>query len=219
MLGHTNIMEKLGKFTVNHGLLISDPSYKHTDKYSQFQIYYPKEQVMTGEWNAMIEHDEDGCIKKLCAYIFKSTKCECIQDKLAVDSGQMGIFDVEYFRDDTLVSKDVKFKKPGDKWYTMCCDTTTTNLGASTIPFGVVSNSGYGDGVYDCFVMKKDNLVCGVEIVFIPDDDNSNEEYNSDDSYDDYVIEEIICNPTGMLMATVVIVGGIILHGLYNYLV
>jgi hypothetical protein len=96
--------------------------------------------------------------------------------EVGVDSGQAGIYDEDYYRQ--YHSED----DCNDDWYGDICDLTT--------PFGtkdgkcVVSSSGYGDGGYDCYLLKdKNNEVVGFQIVFIEDEDE-------EDEYDDYYDEE-----------------------------
>ena len=74
------------------------------------------------------------------------------------------------------------FRSANNEWYLDVCDLTN--------PFGtkddkcVVSSSGYGDGGYDCFLLRdKNNEVVGFQIVFIEDDEE-------DEDYDEYEDEE-----------------------------
>jgi hypothetical protein len=95
---------------------------------------------------------------------------------VGVDSGQAGIYDEDYYNQ----------YHTGDDcdrdWYREVCDLTN--------PFGtkdgkcVVSSSGFGDGGYDCYLLRdKNNEVVGFQIVFIQDDEE-------DEDYDEYEDEE-----------------------------
>lgn len=78
-----------------------------------------------------------------------------------------------------------KPKKDGDRWYDVNCantlgvynqpgkyhkDDINERLGG-VIPFGVVSQSGYGDGGYPCHVAKENGKIVGIKITFIDDFD------------------------------------------------
>jgi hypothetical protein len=41
---------------------------------------------------------------------------------------------------------------------------------AGIVPFGCVSRSGYGDGCYECFVVKKKNKIVAIKVIFIDED-------------------------------------------------
>ena len=87
--------------------------------------------------------------------------------EVGVDSGQAGIFDEKFYRDDTL-EKQYAYKgsplvtpdEEGDNWYNICCDVTldgdNSACGSGVIPYGCVSSSGYGDGGYPCYTQKDD---------------------------------------------------------------
>lgn len=105
---------------------------------------------------------------------------------IGVDSGQAGIYDLSHYRSDT--NDDGRphmkicgpYKKDGDLWYDMNCSITLDeNLGAGIIPNGVVSSSGYGDGLYKVYVTDDGYIVDAVKIIFIGDD-------NSDESDSDF---------------------------------
>jgi len=101
---------------------------------------------------------------------------------VCVDSGQAGIYDAKYFKDDNIVgdyklAKFIPINDPGDKWYSMNCKITMNYKWhcVDTVPYGVVSSSGYGDGMYDLFVASKNDKIVAVKIVFI--DDKQREKY------------------------------------------
>lgn len=90
--------------------------------------------------------------------------------EVGVDSGQCGIYDEDYYN---------QYHTGDDcnrEWYKDICDLTT--------PFGtkdgkcVVSSSGFGDGGYNCYLLKdKNNEVVGFQIVFIEDDCDEEDDY------------------------------------------
>lgn len=194
-------MQKVGSFTVENGLIISDPSYnfnpnKINNDSFKIQEYFPKEQVKQGEWDSYVEYDEESgrvamlrafhssLIKEILAGDWKP--CEGF---IGVDSGQAGIYDSKYFKQDSVVGDYPLAKyimdldKKGEKWYAMCCqqtyDESNFSKRAGIIPYGVVSGSGYGDGAYDYGVCKKNGLICGIEILYLfkynNGEDNNNE--------------------------------------------
>jgi hypothetical protein len=92
-----------------------------------------------------------------------------------VDSGQAGIFDRAHFRDQTVVPAGMTWKHgpwdETDRWYSMCCDTTTSST-AGTIPFGVVSSSGMGDGGYRVLAADSADGVVALRLVFLEQERN-----------------------------------------------
>lgn len=100
-------------------------------------------------------------------------------------------------KDRIIVSKSESFlskkrmEQDNEKWYSMCCGKT---LGVLTepgeyekddmmiksyqggiVPYGCVSRSGYGDGGYPVYVMKVNDEVVGIKVVFISDEESETE--------------------------------------------
>lgn len=179
-------MNKLGKFEIRSGkVLVSDPCYD-LDTYGEI------DNVRKGEWVAEVSLKE--CfgmrVSRLYAHhvsfpcdnpFYEEWKEEPIT--VGVDSGQAGIFDVDYFKNQD-VAKDYEYLNPDeiinkgeDDWYSMCCDQTLhTECDAGVIPFGVVSSSGCGDGSYSCFSIKKNGEVVAIMIDFGLENDESDED-------------------------------------------
>ena len=72
-----------------------------------------------------------------------------------VDSGQAGFFDLDFYQDDDAVDRssiahDFSGWDRVTDFYKTCCDLTQSDQKAGTIPYGVVSSSGYGNGLYGC---------------------------------------------------------------------
>lgn len=99
--------------------------------------------------------------------------------EVGVDSGQAGIYDEDYYNQ--CHSKDDYDRN----WYKEICALTLSKEGFGTKDEKcVVSRSGYGDGCYDCYLLKdKNNEVVGFQIVFIEDEED-------EDDYDDYEEDE-----------------------------
>lgn len=172
-------MQLLGEFTVENGLLISDPCYKFDDKHEKVQKNIVSEKILKGQW---------------CLYGYQDRRelicCEKSQNpfsanwiygssNIAVDSGQAGVFDDEYYRIDDVVGDNklmagIDIDESGDKWYAMCCHVTTTSntYGAGVIPYGCVSGTAFGDGIYDYYYLENNKKkVCGIKIVFADEDE------------------------------------------------
>jgi hypothetical protein len=101
-----------------------------------------------------------------------------------VDSGQLGFFDENFYRNDELAKDLLKSdfgpdydEKNGDSWYRSCCYMTTDTLWGVVGDYGVVSSSGYGDGYYEIYSMKDDFDDCVLlYAVFIRDENEEIEE-------------------------------------------
>ncbi len=139
--------------------------------------------VKEGTYNVDVEISDEGMwgkrVKSLTAIHLEYDGHTIIQKapfEVGVDSGQAGIYDEDYYNQ-YHTEQDVN-----DDWYEEICDLTN--------PFGtkdgkcVVSSSGYGDGGYDCYLLRdKNNEAVGFQIVFIEGEDE-------EDGYDDYYDEE-----------------------------
>lgn len=112
---------------------------------------------------------------------------------IGVDSGQAGIFDAASYRDDAAVVRMVlphsEFvlpgdKQPGDEWYTaMCKYTLNTEENWGAYERGVVSCSGYGDGIYPLFAAEnEEGKIVAMQVIFIDQDEEEDEE---EDDWDD----------------------------------
>lgn len=158
---------KLGNFEIESGKVrVSDPCYD-IDTWCATTL----ENVKKGKWLAQAEMIDEGLWGKRVSILrcfhesltngmINEIEREIISEKIGVDSGQAGIFDIEHFKKD---SDTVGFKKQykeesirkDEPWYSMCCDVTLSR-NAGVVPFGVVSSSGFGDGSYVCEVGRKD---------------------------------------------------------------
>jgi hypothetical protein len=97
---------------------------------------------------------------------------EQINADIGVDSGQAGVFDSKFFKDDkSIEGVERTGREPicvDEPWYSMCCDRTLGDEQWGTIPYGAVSSSGYGDGSYTAYkAYNKEGQVVGIRIVFI----------------------------------------------------
>ena len=74
---------------------------------------------------------------------------------VVVDSGQAGFFGVSTYQDDSVVDKDFEFVETAGwdeeeygRWYLMCAEATLSKARAGIVPYGVVGETGFGDGSY-----------------------------------------------------------------------
>lgn len=110
-----------------------------------------------------------------------------------VDSGQLGFFDHEHYRNDESAKDLPKFDfggdfdvQDGDIWYRAVCDLTLGGEQWGALPFGVVSSSGFGDGSYPVFAVTNEyDEYIGFMAIFIAEDEDDEEEYEDDEEYED----------------------------------
>lgn len=144
--------------------------------------------VKKGEWmfDAYNENMGDwGCRNKNlvikhfdCPYI----ACEELVGLIGVDSGQAGFFDYEYYKKyhkNFYVDED----EEDNNWYERVCEITLNDPNYGMIDnMGCVSESGYGDGMYEVYAGRDENgEIVEVMIVFISEE----EEYEDEDNYED----------------------------------
>ena len=97
---------------------------------------------------------------------------------MAVDSGQLGFFDYEFFK----AHESEREYGSGD-FYSRCCDATLSDKQYGIIDEqGVVSSSGYGDGSYPLYYVTDDfNRVVGVCVDYMSEEEYDEEEYEYED--------------------------------------
>lgn len=128
--------------------------------------------------------------KELSLHSLSQLRWEKADFCIGVDSGQAGIFDQSAFKNDAIIGDQPNFSlshatDPIGRWYAKCCDITLSEVQAGVLPGGTVAVSGHGDGIYDCFVVRKEDEVVGVKIVFIEDDEEEYEENLFEEDDDD----------------------------------
>ena len=182
-------------------MVLSDPCYEHPKNGGTWCQGIAN--VVNGIWEADIEKI-DGRISKLYAYNLNAAIDDpTIKSRIekfggtplpitgGVDSGQFGFFDYNMYRNDESAKDLTKADfgddfdiNEGDSWYRACCELTLSDEAWGTIPFGVVSRTGYGDGSYQVTGIKNSNSeYVALSIIFI--------EENEDDDYDNEEDEEI----------------------------
>lgn len=163
--------KSIGAFEVSSGtVIVSDPCYKLPVKSYQGEL----ENVKKGTWNASVTINEGRCGELIATHSEspkRLVRWKRAPFEVGVDSGQAGIFDKSVYDNEETVTEEPKFtfSRPDYKWYCMCCDRTLyTDIRAGVVPGGAVSQSGYGDGGYDCYTIKdRDGEIIAIKIVFI----------------------------------------------------
>ena len=171
----------LGTFEIKSGVIrLSDPCYDK-DTWCSGTVKGEK-----GTWKATIKKsDTDDRCCELTAISSTGDFPEPqdivwhpVNASLAVDSGQFGFFDDAHYDSEYTLSEgeaDKKYKgfenSDMSEFYKLCCGLTIGPTLAGTLSTGVVSSSGYGDGIYPCFVVKnKNDNVVAIKAVFIRGD-------------------------------------------------
>jgi len=168
----------LGDFHIESGeVFVSDPCYDLETECAKII-----DNVKNGEWIAEIETkkvwgERVSILRCWHKSVFprRAVEWEVISTDIGVDSGQAGVFDIEHFKKDSdaegLVRESKEIICKDEPWYSMCCDRTLNEIGAGVIPFGVVSSSGLGDGQYTCEVAKQDDVVVGIQVNFLEEEE------------------------------------------------
>ncbi|KAH0792398.1 DUF4241 domain-containing protein [Histomonas meleagridis] len=178
----------IGEFEILSGNIIAtDPCFSLKDILKQefFSGNYMIQNAKKGKWLAYVVYKPYsgwGTIcHQLCA-IHSSVKDEMASLKwtlkhgLDVESGQAGIFDIQYYEKNEIAAKIEEPLCPDRPWYSVCCDLTlNTPYGAGVLLGGCVSSSGMGDGGYNCYVSTEKGEIQGVDIVFISEEEDDDE--------------------------------------------
>ena len=164
--------KQIGKIALKDKVYISDPCYQIM---TWCQAYLSD--VLPGEYACFIKMFEERVAELLVVHkdflgIHHNEAEEvpfCIDYvfSLGVDSGQMGIFDADYYEEN----------QPNDdfnntsSWYRRVCDTTCEQDAGVLDNLGVVSSSGYGDGSYPLYISEEDDKIVAMKVVFIDEED------------------------------------------------
>lgn len=166
----------VGSFNVESGkLAVSDPCYDPpTEESGLSTVVHAKK----GLWKAeVVTQDEFDWGTRVAELRVLHASVEALpvywerEDvTLGVDSGQMAFVDLPKFEGDT---RDFPpgGKMIGGEWYFNVCDSH--DEGGGILDGGVVSSTGFGDGVYRLFVHRDDDgLVVAARIIFIEHNDS-----------------------------------------------
>lgn len=166
-------MKVLGTFEITSGkLVLSDPCFDYYPEgpNDDMNIY----DVPNGKWLVYIINMKHPQVRnKIRNILIHHTsltvldlKWEKIDTTIGVDSGLVGFFDLSHYQNNETISEDVK--KQGKTWYDINCEPCKI---AQTIPFGVVSNSDYGNPIYNVYGAYKDNQLVGLKIKYTEGDE------------------------------------------------
>lgn len=163
----TNVTTReTGKFKLNGKAVISDPCYS-LDSGNVIKNVWPgiyhafQRECTAGVWGRRVSrliavHENflgavryDASDKDDLETFFSGVTCEEGEDA-GVDSGQMGIYDYDYFRQN---ESQRDYHNPSD-WYRRVCDTTTGATGGVIDSRCAVSSSGCGDGCYRTLIFR-----------------------------------------------------------------
>jgi hypothetical protein len=169
--------------TINLGseVMVSDPCYS-VPTWCQHKL----KDVLPGEYQTTaFKSDNTGGWGMRCAALV-AVHNDYLEDDLSwrtvttamigVDSGQCGIFDMESYRNDSIVDEittpDVDFflgygDSEGDKWYEKMCKFTLCDDQWGSYNTGVVSSSGCGDGSYRLLVAKHKGKIVGIALDYL----------------------------------------------------
>jgi hypothetical protein len=165
----------IGEFNVKNSLIVTDPCYKYDDN----QIL---RNVKSGEWVASVKVTDEGSWGNRIAELRVCHNGESFSDyefdreynfEVSVDSGQAGFFDCLYYPMGESTGEYGEL----DTFYGKVCEMTISPKSAGVLSFGAVSSSGYGDGGYNLYTVKRNGVVLAAKIVFIPDEDEDEDDY------------------------------------------
>ena len=155
-------MIKLGSFKVGENkIVVADPSYDYGDRETVLL-----KKVLSGKYFANVTTADNLITSlKICHSDYKNSDLKFERyGFIAVDSGQAGFFDKNYF----VKNQGGEF---GDlnSLYGLACSITMSPKQAGVIhKKGVVASSGFGDGSYLLFVAKNSaNKIVSAYIEFI----------------------------------------------------
>lgn len=211
-----NNQVKLEPFYIKSGkMIISDPCYDPPEIKEGMDSCNAILPVKIGKWiptvfitenwgtrisKIVVKHEDTPPYEDFHQYLNKDNENND-ENTLGVDSGQLGFFDQLHFKDDSIATPELLNQAwqdygddiicPETPWYSLNCAYTINNdTGAGTIPFGVVTSSGFGDGSYKLYAIldPETNTYTAFEVTFI--EDNQRNYDTNEDEEDDYYEEE-----------------------------
>lgn len=182
-------LEFLGTFEVETDeLIISDPCYDQGT-----WCMGALSPVKTGTWLALVQRgDYVGWGERICKLVAvhqdhpigDAPEFRMSPIDVGVDSGQAGIFDERYYKNDEAIDDEDKGDYPWDcdgEFYSACGSHTLSKKGAGCLKHGAVASSGVGDGSYNCYAAAVDGLIVGVALDFLVGPEHAGEWEDEDD--------------------------------------
>ena len=163
-------------------IIVTDPSYQrcYTERNAAEWTIASAYPGALGLWESAIQIGKDKAANRVCMLISWHSKAGCLHDiihrddwlpeidQVGVDTGMLGIFDYKQYP----VDPDEKDGE-GD-FFGHVCNIMWSDQKASTIsvdgdPIGVVTSSGWGDGIYTVRSLWNRDWRVGLAITFISD--------------------------------------------------
>lgn len=160
-----SIIKNIGTITLGQQTHVTDPCLEPGSFYGAIVHTAP------GQWNCRVRERSYGSWGRRVSVLearlkgFRGAINEDFKGALAVDSGQIGVFDEPYY---TAHQGDDDWDDP-TSWYRRVSDMTASDARCGTIDGScAVSESGIGDGYYFLQVARNaEGLVVGMRIRFI----------------------------------------------------
>lgn len=166
----------IGRFEqISDKMIVSDPSYEYVPEEHEpnsclMKLNIVVDNVLSGQWVMilLIKKDiKDSNAELLCIHNSVTDSHSSILQipwrkigGIGVDTGQAGIYDLRNYHNNLRYDNE---------WYEMNSNLTNKPTDYSgVIPYGAVSSSGFGDGMYPVYVATNENSkIVAVKIVFI----------------------------------------------------
>lgn len=166
----------IGTINLSRNVCVTDPCYNR-DVWCMTQL----DNVKPGLWDVYTATDEIDCWGER-TYILELNHCDLTREmikeqrwieraSLGVDSGQMSVFDDEYYRRKNGSEAEFEADKLYSKRFYDACCTLSRNYGGiyyiDNKAVGVVCSSGCGDGSYPLEIKEIDNKIVAMKINFM----------------------------------------------------
>jgi hypothetical protein len=160
---------KMKTIQLSDKVVVSDPCYEVDNGWNM-----TLNRVKEGEYIVDIRM-KNNRVSSIALRHIDHEDCKINQPKggIGVDSGQVGIFSYDTYRNDSIFAdQDSDFAakedcvEDGDLWYGFMCDFTLSEQQWGAYDNGVVTSSGWGDGVYTLNVAMNRNKIVGFRIEF-----------------------------------------------------
>lgn len=181
----------IGEFEIVSGkAAITDPCYDLDHDGSSQKLL---DNVKIGTWNLHIPYTEsmgERPSELICLHLDHQENYDWQYGKriIGVDSGQAGMFDIQHFKDDNIVEGVERICKDPENivcedepWYSIVADRSLSEECGGVIPFGAVSSSGHGDGLYTYYTKEHEGQIVGVKVVFIEEEMSERERFLEDE--------------------------------------
>ena len=173
------MLRQLGTITLGNKVTASDPCYESgiwCAKVLEIKpgTYHCFAEVLETSWGTRIQS------LRICHEDYLVGRIDYKRpSNVGVDSGQFGFFDTKYYE---AHQPDDNYDNP-ESWYRKVCNITLSDEQSGTIEEkGVVSSSGYGDGVYGLYPgYNEQGEIVAASVDFF--DENEDDEDNEDESW------------------------------------